>query len=242
MRKDLVIVWVGAALFGACMDDAGPSTDETDDAVAEAAPLDSKADSGLTVTGDYATTTTALRDGDVPNLELGPTGVYVRNRCYHSACSAKRAETDKFDTFTTSSGKSYLRFWSFKIVPNAMSGDRDQVPVVADTYEITKTSTTIKLRKTYTARWLTLKKRSLSALCTASGGTWGGDCTCPGPAGWPNAAFIAGAGGCIMVSGTDESECDGTNGFYTDDDSTPIGSFCECGVGRYAGDAGCASN
>ncbi len=46
----------------------------------------------------------------------------------------------------------------------------------------------------------------------------------------------------MTVSATDESECDATNGFYTDDDATLIGSFCRCGIGRYAGAAGCTSN
>jgi hypothetical protein len=233
--RDLLVMCAGVALVTACVD-------TSDDALAESAPIDGKDDGGPAVTGLYATTATLLRDGDIPNLELrGDT--YVRNRCYHSACSGERAETDRFDTFTSSSGKTYIRFWSFKFVPNPASGDRDEVPVVADTYEITKTSTTIKLRKTYSSRWQTLKKKSPSSVCTASGGSWASStCTCPGPTSWPGVAFVPGAGGCIQVSGTDESECDGTDGSYTDDDSTLIGSYCRCGVGRYAGDSGCASN
>ncbi len=242
MRTKLLVMCVGVLLVGACME-ADDAVDTDEDALAEAAPSDGKAD-GFTVSGLYATTATTLRDGDIPNLELRGTA-YVRNRCYHSACSGERAETDRFDTFTSSSGKTYIRFWSFKRTLNASSGEYDEVPVVADTYEIIKSSsTTIKLRKTYSSRWQTLKKKTQSSVCTASGGSWSSStlCTCPGPMAWPGVFFVPGAGGCMLVSGTDESECDDTNGAYTDDDSTFIGSFCRCGIGKYAGDDGCTAN
>ena len=227
-------------VLAGCTDSA--EVDTMDDAAAEAAPLSGKADGDAALTGLYATASTTLADGDIPNLELLSGGAYVRARCYHAGCSARRTETDRFDTFTSGAGKTYIRFWSFKIVPNTVSGDRDQVPTVADTYEIIKTSTTIKLRKTYSSRWVSLRKRAVKSLCTTSGGTWTTECACPGSGTWPGTTFIAGGGGCQAVSGTDESECDDSNGFYTDDDATLIGSYCECGIGRYASDTGCAAN
>jgi hypothetical protein len=34
--------------------------------------------------------------------------------------------------------------------------------------------------------------------------------------------------------------CDSTNGSYTDDDNNLVGSYCDCGVGRYFADSvGC---
>ena len=37
-----------------------------------------------------------------------------------------------------------------------------------------------------------------------------------------------------------ESACDDTNGSYTDDDATRIGTFCQCGLGRTMTETGCA--
>jgi len=219
------------------------STDAVDadaDAAAEAAPLaDGKAD-GIGASGLYAVTSSALQDGDIANLELRVDGHYVRSRCYGLACARRHAETDRFDSFTSSTGRTYVRFWSFRA--DDTTPERTQHPVVADTYEIVRTSTTIRLRKTYTSRWFSLRKRLASSVCTQSGGSWTTECDCGPNNTWPGPAFVPGAGGCMIVSGTDESECEDTGGFYTDDDATLIGAYCECGAGRYPSDSGCAAN
>ncbi len=231
-----VLVWLGLAFAVGCTEDE-TALDDGSDAEAELAPAGGKADSAVTFTGVYASSTTTLKAGDVPNLELLATGAYVRNRCYHTACSLEVPETDKFDTFKSTSGKTYVRFWSFKVVPSPADPQRTEVPVVIDTYEIKKTSTGIQLRKTYTSRWLSLRKKTANALCTASGGTLdAGTCACPGPTDWPGAIFVAGLGGCTVAPGATEDDCYTSGGFYTDDDATLIGSFCRCGRGRYIAD------
>src|SRR5260221_10793965 len=80
-------------------------SDDSSDAEAEAAPEQAlgKADAP-TFTGLYATTTTTLHAGDVPDLQLLDGGQYVRRRCYHTSCALPVAETDKYDTYTSSSG------------------------------------------------------------------------------------------------------------------------------------------
>jgi hypothetical protein len=51
--------------------------------------------------------------------------------------------------------------------------------------------------------------------------------------------FQPGLGGCALES-TTESQCDDTNGAYTDDDINLTGTYCECGAGRYFADGyGC---
>jgi hypothetical protein len=233
---------VTSIFFGACAD----TTLDESDSEAESAPeqMLGKADAP-TITGLYATSTTTLKDGDVPNLELLATGSYVRRRCYHASCALPVAETDHYDTYTSSAGKSYLRFYSTKSVWNAAHDDRTSVAVVADVYEVVKTTTTIKLRKAYSTRWLTLAKKTATSLCTADHGTWtSGSCACPGAGGWSDngyIGFIAGLGGCITIPGAGEGESDDTGGWYTDDDSTLVGTYCLCDRGSYLSNTGCAA-
>src|SRR5262249_12731223 len=141
-----------------------------------------------------ASASTAFRDGDIPALELRSGGTYVRMRCYRANCTLRVPETDHYDTYTSSSGLTYVRFYSFKTVTNANTGDRDQVSTVADVYEIKATSTTIRLRKAYTSRWVTLRQTTEKTRCTATAGTWSGTCTCSGntPGEWAKYVFVAG--------------------------------------------------
>jgi hypothetical protein len=244
------IYLIPVLLLAACTD---PTIDDQSDGEAEAAApqLVGKED-GVSFTGVYRTHTTALKDGDVPNVELltnakpglPTTYSYVRSRCYHTNCSARVPETDTYDVYTTSAGKTYVRFWTFTITDDPNDG-RIQHPVVGDVYEITTFSHGIKLRKSYSTRWQTLYTASPSLMCSTSHGTWAsGDCTCPGnvPGTWPATIFISGAGGCIATPGSDESNCDASGGLWTDDDATLIGAFCMCGRGRYDNASGsCAA-
>jgi hypothetical protein len=235
----LVVIGLGVVFATGCTETQADADAEAD-AEAEAAPAsDGKADGIAQLAGVYATSTQTLRAGDIPNLELVG-GAYVRNRCYHTGCSLRVAETDRFDSFTGSTGKTYVRFWSFEIVWNETSGDRDEVPVVLDTYEIKKTSTGIRLRKTYTSRWLSLRRRPSEATpCSASGGSRDGpSCTCPGPIEWPGAIFVPGLGGCTLAPAATEDQCLESGGFYTDDDATRTGAFCRCGAERYIDERG----
>jgi hypothetical protein len=237
--RTMMMLWVGAALVMAgCQDqDAGDGgADDALDATAEGAPLADKADA-IALDGLYETTATSLKSGDVPDVQFLPDGRYVRARCYHAGCKAPVAETDRYDVFK-SSGHTYVRFWSFTVVTDA-DGNRDQQPKVADTYELRKTAHGIKLRKTYSSRWLTLDAVTQTDVCEASGGTWNGSAPCLCPGGndllTTHGAFVPGAGGCILIGGGGEDACDSSNGLYTDDDSTLIGTYCICGLGRHVG-------
>ena len=153
------------------------------------------------------------------------------------------AETDHYDTYSSSSGKTYVRFYSFRTEWSAEHDDRNQVRVVADVYEIKKTAATIKLRKAYSTRWLTLRKTSATALCNGDQGTWAsGYCSCPGEGGWSDegyVGFVPGLGGCTSIPGAGESECDDTEGYYTDDDATLVNTYCLCEHGMYLANTGC---
>jgi hypothetical protein len=227
MRSFLVMV----ALAGC----AGQMTDDTSDTEAESAPVqaDGKAD-GANLSGLFVSHAKTHYNNDIPALQLRAED-YIRARCYHASCALRLPETDKLDAYTSSSGKTYLRFWSFSVARDA-NGELQPTPVIADVYEVQTTSTGIKLRKSFTSRWFTLYATSEDALCTGTGGTWNGtDCACPGniPGQFATHEFVAGAGGCIDTPGASEDGCDSSDGLWTDDDATPIGSFCECGVGRY---------
>ena len=214
---------------------AGDSIDEASDGEADTAAYQApgKAD-GAAFVGLYASTATHHYNNDIPALELRSDGAYVRSRCYHASCALQLPETDKFDSYTASSGKTYVRFWSFSV--DVESDGLHTTPVIADVYEIKATSSGVSLRKSYTTRWFALHATTPAGRCAATGGTFDGtDCACPG-------VFAAGAGGCIATPGASEDGCDSSSGLWTDDDATPIGSFCECGVGRYDDASGaCAS-
>ena len=243
MRNFIVNFVMLAVASSACSDG---TVDDLSDSEAEAAPeqdAQGKADAP-TFIGVYATSaTTTLQDGDVPNLELRQGGSYVRRRCYHAGCALPVPETDDYDTYRSSSGKTYLRFYSFRNEWSAEHDDRTQVRVVADVYEIKKTTTTIKLRKAYSSRWLSLRKTTAAALCNGDQGSWEANyCSCPGETGWSSdgyVSFVAGLGGCTLIPGIDESECDETEGLYTDDDGTLVATYCLCEHGMYLANTGC---
>ena len=214
--------------LAACAD----SADDRNDAAADAAPqqaTDGKAD-GVDYTGLYHISSSTWHSNDVTDLQLLDSGSYVRARCYHASCAEWLPETDKYDVYTSSSGYTYVRFWTVKIDANLNS-----TPVIADVYQIKKISKGVSLRKAHTTRWFSLFKEVASAACANSGGTWSDTCTCPGDVPNQPAAtiFIAGAGGCITTPGSDESNCDSSGGMWTDDESTLIGTYCICGQGRY---------
>jgi len=222
---------------------ATATDDASDGEASDAAPqaIGGKADGATT--GLFASRATTHYNGDVPDLELRADGSFVRLRCYHASCALPVAETDHYDTYTSSAGKTYVRFYSFT-VETAADGSISSTPLVADVYEIRTTSTGIRLRKAFSTRWQTLATTDAATRCTASGGAWNGDCSCPGSGNGatPHPAFAPGAGGCIIAPGGGEDACDSSNGLYTDDDATPIGTFCECGLGRHVVDAGsCAA-
>ena len=202
------------------------ASDDPSDSEAELAPRQEagKADAA-DFTGLYRSTASTHYANDIPSLELRSDGRYVRSRCYHASCALQLPETDAFDQYTASSGKTYVRFWS---------EDNGQ-PMIAEVYEIHATSTGIKLRKAHVTRWSLLAATTETAQCTASGGAWNNvSCTCPGNVpGTAQTVFVPGAGGCIAMPGADESNCDNSGGSWTDDDATLIGSYCVCGYGRY---------
>jgi len=231
--------------FAACV-----SADDTDasDGAAESAPASAtggKADDALGITGTAyeMVSPSTYKAGDITNLELFDTSVtnnsqspnqdFVRGRCYHTGCSTWAAETNHWDSFKSGT-HTYLRFYSFKKAPNV-----DEVGVVADAYEVKKTSTGIKLRKTYTSRWIYLDARTDEQLCDESGGTWGTSCDCGPNQGNDYVYEIAGLGGCFVTPTGTEDSCDSTGGDYTDDDATRIGSYCMCQLGYMVTDTGC---
>ena len=200
-----------------------------------------KAD-GASFAGVYRTHAATLRDGDVPSLELSVhtvpglpvTYAYVRARCYHASCSRNVPETDTYSVYTSSAGKTYVRFWSFTVTVDPNNGPTAH-PVIADVYEIKAFSGGVKLRKSYSTSWQTLYCATDASVCQVSHGTWASSgCACPGT----GTEFVRGAGGCIDSPGASESNCDATNGLWTDDEATLIGSYCECGLGRYVDSAG----
>lgn len=217
-------------------------TPDTDDAAAETAPFsDAKADAP-SFDGLYRAHITSFRSGDIPAMQLAG-GEYVRSRCYHTNCALKVSETDRYDYYT-SSGKTYVRFWSFDVSRDG-DGNLLQDPHVADVYEIRRTTTGIKLRKSYTSRWVYLYPTTANQNCTASGGSFGPTgCECPSNItnNWPDAIFVAGAGGCVHNPGSNESNCDDSDGLWTDDDAAANGTFCLCGYGRYLDDSGSCSS
>src|SRR5262245_35715484 len=224
-----------------------------DDSLEEAidAPTDSVKADRVDFGGLYEMTSGTLRTNDIPFLQLGlasprggadRTSNSVRARCYHTGCSALIPEEDRFD-IVKKSDRTYVRFWSFRI--DDSSGERQETPVVADAYEIEKMAAGIRLRKTYTSRWFSLIAVDEHALCDESGGSWDAHgCTCPrdpNATGYDGTLFVPGVGGCYQAVVGSEDACDATGGDYTDDDATPIGTFCRCGIGRTMTESGCAA-
>ena len=226
-----LVLAVGLA---ACADQAVVPADDNDAETAGVQPMDT--DSKLVGLYASASPTAARQDGDLVALELTSTSAYVRARCYHDRCSVVVPETDHFDHYTSTSGLEYLRFWSVDIT----RGDTGIVttPEVIDVYELRATAAGIELRKSRTTRWIELGSSTVATSCTVAGGTWDG-ATCGCPAG---RSFVPGANGCIEAPGANEAKCDASNGLWTDDDATLIGSYCNCGSGRRVGrDGACAA-
>ncbi|MDB4955516.1 MAG: hypothetical protein JWO36_3085 [Myxococcales bacterium] len=227
--------------LAACAD---PSPDDAADGEAlTAADQPVGKEDAASFAGLYHSHATTFRDGDVPSLDLivnahpalPITNAYVRSRCYHGGCSRNVPETDAYSIYTSTAGRTYVRFWSVSLTFDP-DGNIVEQPVIADVYEIKTFSHGIKLRKSYSTVWQSLYTSSPSLVCHDSHGTWAGNaCTCPGntPGAFATREFIAGAGGCIATPGANESNCDGSHGAWTDDESTLIGSFCRCGLGRY---------
>jgi hypothetical protein len=223
---------------------AGCATAPTDDSEAESAPPQAlgKAD-GPQFTGIYQSHTTHHYNGDIPAIELRTDGHYVRERCYRASCALPVPETDTYDVYTSSSGKSYVRFYAQDIQVDA-SMNLTNEPVVTDVYEIRAFSKGIQLRKAYSTRWQSLYLSSPGLACASSGGAWTTDCACPlnQPGTWPVQVFVPGAGGCIATPGANEGNCDDSHGMWTDDDATLVGSYCICTQGEYlTADGGCAA-
>lgn len=245
---------VATCLLAACAEPPATAPDDTDDNEAESAALvlTGKADAAALV-GLYAARSSSHQDGDVTTLELFAPGArpgapaetaFVRTRCYHVGCSMPLVESNRFDTYVSSGGKTYLRFWSVTIA-DAPDGTRTATPTIADVYELTRTASRIKLRKSYGSRWVTLATTTPAARCSASAGSWAGDsCTCPGttPGTFPAVIFVPGGGGCIARPADNESACDDSQGLWMDDDATLAGSFCVCALGEYVAATGaCAA-
>ena len=205
---------------------AGCATTVPDDGEAFDAPAQpiGKADSAQFL-GIYASHTTHHYNGDVPDLELRSDGQFVRERCYHGSCALEAPEFGAFDQYTSSTGHTYVRFYS------AYDATK-----VLDVYEIRTFTKGVQLRKAYSTRWQSLYLSSPGLACASSGGTFNGtDCACPlnQPMTYPAQAFVPGAGGCIAMPGASESNCDDSMGMWTDDESTLINCYCICPAADY---------
>jgi hypothetical protein len=182
---------------------------------------------------------------DVPALELAGTG-YIRSRCYGFDCEKLIPQTGRREIVRTSSGKDFVRFLSFTRTWDENAGEWLEEPALADTFEIKKTTKGIKLRKTYSSRWITLDKVTKEKTCVASGGEWGATdpaCTCENVANadWSHyVGFFPGLGGCFEIFAANEDGCS-ESGSYTDDDSTSIGTYCHCPLDTYETQSGCAA-
>ena len=205
---------------------AGCAATVPDDGEAFDAPAQAigKADSA-TFAGIYASHTTHHYNGDVPDLELRSDGQFIRERCYHGSCALQVPEFGAFDQYKTSTGRTYVRFYS--------AYDATQI---LDVYEIRTFTKGVQLRKAYATRWQSLYLSSPSLACATSGGSYDGvNCACPlnQPMQYAAQVFVPGAGGCIANPGASESSCDDSMGMWTDDDSTIIGSYCICPAADY---------
>lgn len=181
--------------------------------------------------GIYQLTGDPVGAGDVVYLWLRGDGGFAWTRCYDADCVAPVVEDGTYQ-LTTSSGKRYVSFYQVgragdtKVHFNSM-------------YAYSRTSNALKLRKTYSSRWMTLASVAEGDLCVASGGTWNGSCGCDG--GWPT-SYSPGAGGCWVAPAAGESACDDTQGVYSDDETNAAGTFCDCGIGRHLEESGCVAN
>jgi hypothetical protein len=227
----LLLVCSLPLLFAACADDVDP-----DDVAADSAPFQlnaGKADAFAAYGGLYQSQTTRHLNNDITALELRGDAAYVRERCYHASCAVSLPQTDKFDMYTSTSGHTYVRFWTFAGGRDA-NGNIDETATIADVYEIVKTTTGVSMRKTYTSRWFTLTSTTYAGQCSGSGGRGSASgCSCTA-----GMVFVPGAGGCMTPVASDETNCDASDGRWSDDDADLTGAFCQCGIGRYVDDTG----
>jgi hypothetical protein len=206
MKTAILLLFVGCAATGTPDDDAAVD--------APVAAL-GKADAA-TFTGLYASHATHHYNDDVPDLELRADGTFIRQRCYHASCAIETPETDHYDVYTSTAGKTYVRFHGRQL------GDE----IVADVYEIRAFSKGVQLRRAYSTRWQSLYATTPDPDPTCASGQ----------------EYVAGAGGCIAIPGASEDNCDASHGSWTDDDATAIGSYCICDVGSYLDASGsCAA-
>jgi hypothetical protein len=245
MRTGRVVVMmvVGLLLAGGCAEEGDDSLDDAEAEETDGVSLD-KADAE-----DFAGLYRWSYDdrpywaNDIPSIEIRPAH-YVRSRCYKRDCALLVPQSGALELVRTSAGKKYLRFMSYKRTWLEENGEWLETPALADTYEIKKTRTGIKLRKTRSSRWFSLRESTLEDICLASGGEPGEDptpCTCEELAGgdWSHyMGFFPGLGGCFEIFAANEDTCSST-GSYTDDDATSIGTYCRCPLGTYETQEGC---
>jgi hypothetical protein len=199
-----------------------------------------------------------------PSTKPGVVGdpSWVWQRCYDTPCSQLIAQDGDYAFYKGSAGRKYIAFYTTHIDPPAPPSPKTAPPVPAtknpmptyspgdliDLYAYTKSGKTLKLRRAGTSRWFTTTALSDHAACDESGGAWSSspapgacDCSALGTGAFGTAAqFQPGLGGCFLLPNSSETECDDSNGAYTDDDNNLVGTYCECGVGRYyAEGSGC---
>lgn len=226
-----------------------------DDAVDGAFDLSGKAD-GPSFAGTYQEVGGGARKGDLPFVQLHDDGTYVRLRCYTTNCTKTTPETDRYTTFENpDTHKQYVIFGRFVWTD---FDNRESRVDPYDAYEVRHDGANLLFRKTYTSRWIAMAPVTEEAICTASGGTWDTstehqgaeagtttscDCGQDSVTNWddPIPAFVPGAGGCRMTFKMVESECDDTQGSYTDDDTDALGDYCLCPAGTIPTDTGCVA-
>lgn len=170
--------------------------------------------------------------GDVVYLWLLADGRFAWTRCYDIDCATPVVEDGTYK-LTTSSGKKYVTFSQ----PGAKG---DAATHFNSMFAYSASRNSLKLRPIRTSHWMTLGAVAEASLCADSGGTWSGT-ACDCGAGWPT-AYSPGAGGCWVSPAVGESQCDATQGSWTDDDADLAGTFCECGYARHLTDSGCVVN
>ena len=164
--------------------------------------------------------------GHLLYLQLAAAGRFARTRCTDAACGDPVREDG---TWQTAHGT--IRF--FQPGPRG-----DPAPHLQATYAYAMKGGKLWLRAQGGAAFA-MEKVAEADLCAASSGSWiGGTCDCG--KGWPT-AWSPGAGGCWQSPAVSEEACDATQGSWTDDDASLIGTYCGCGLGRRLTAAGCVN-
>lgn len=209
--------------------------------------------------GAYQLAANRQRADDLVTVNLLPatkTGElrWVWQRCYDTPCSQPIAQDGTYALYKSRSGTRYIKFFTTHVdsTPAAPPSPKSpksgpppgatppSPPDFVDVYAYTRRGHTLRLRRANTSRVFTMTALSDADACDQSGGTMGPSaCDCNAVA--SNAMFEPGLGGCFTPPVASEAMCDATAGAYTDDDNNLVGSYCECGAGRYFADgAGCA--